>query len=82
MNQLTNIFLVNVILNVLSLTVVLSLLYLPQNKLLEGKLEYEAMKSKGGLHSDISDVFEYSNVFKCNFVKIGSDNITTVFYRL
>lgn len=52
----------NVILNVLSLTVFLSLLYLPQNKLLEDKLEYEAMKSKGGLHSDICDVFEYTIV--------------------
>lgn len=55
------------------------LLYLPQKKIVEGKLEYEAMKSKSGLHSDICDVFEYSNVFKCNFVEIGSDNITTVF---
>lgn len=46
------------------------LLYLPQKKLLEGILEYEVMKGKGGPLSDICDVFEYSNVFKCNFVKI------------
>lgn len=55
-------------------------LYLPQKKLLEGRLEYEAMKSKGGLLSNICDVFEYCKIVKCNFVKIGSDNITTVFF--
>lgn len=44
---------------------------------MEGKLEYAVMKSKGGQHSDVCDVFDYSKDFKCNFVKIGSDNITT-----
>lgn len=61
------IFLVNVILHVLSSTVFLfgsattgPLIYLPQKNLLKGKLEYEVMKSKGGLHGDICDVFDYT----------------------